>query len=53
MTATVIDGKAIAAQVRGEVAERVSALASRGVVPGFVDLLVGVIDPRVADGAAQ
>jgi methylenetetrahydrofolate dehydrogenase (NADP+) / methenyltetrahydrofolate cyclohydrolase len=41
MTATVIEGKAIAAQVRGEVAERVKALAGRGVVPGFVDLLVG------------
>src|SRR5437667_9282554 len=41
MTATVIDGKAIAAQVRAEVAERVKALASRGVVPGFVDLLIG------------
>lgn len=41
MTATIIDGKAIAAQVRGEVAERVKALAGRGVVPGFVDVLVG------------
>ncbi len=41
MTATVIDGKAIAAQVRAEVAERVKALASQGVVPGFVDLLIG------------
>jgi methylenetetrahydrofolate dehydrogenase (NADP+)/methenyltetrahydrofolate cyclohydrolase len=41
MTATVIDGKAIAAQVRAEVADRVKALAGRGVVPGFVDLLVG------------
>jgi len=41
MTATVIDGKAIAATVRAEVAERVKALADRGVVPGFVDLLIG------------
>ena len=41
MTAKIIDGKAIAAQVRGEVAERVKALADRGVVPGFVDLLIG------------
>lgn len=41
MTATIIDGKAIAAQVRGEVAERVMALAGRGVVPGFVDVLMG------------
>jgi methylenetetrahydrofolate dehydrogenase (NADP+)/methenyltetrahydrofolate cyclohydrolase len=39
--ATVIDGKAIAGQVRSEVAERVKALADRGVTPGFVDLLIG------------
>ena len=41
MTATIIDGKAIAAAVRAEVAERVKALAARGVTPGFVDLLIG------------
>ncbi|HJP65737.1 MAG TPA: bifunctional 5,10-methylenetetrahydrofolate dehydrogenase/5,10-methenyltetrahydrofolate cyclohydrolase [Actinomycetota bacterium] len=41
MTAKIIDGKAIAADVRAEVAERVKALADRGVVPGFVDLLIG------------
>ena len=41
MGAKVIDGKAIAAEVRGEVAERVQKLAARGVVPGFVDLLIG------------
>ncbi|MFN2590625.1 MAG: bifunctional 5,10-methylenetetrahydrofolate dehydrogenase/5,10-methenyltetrahydrofolate cyclohydrolase [Actinomycetota bacterium] len=41
MTARIIDGKAIAAQVRAEVAERVKALADRGVVPGFVDVLIG------------
>ena len=41
MTAKIIDGKAIAAQVRAEAAERVKALADRGVVPGFVDLLIG------------
>ena len=38
MAARVIDGRAIAAQVRAEVAERVAAA---GVKPGFVDLLVG------------
>lgn len=38
MGAEIIDGKAIAAQVRAEVAERVR---SAGVKPGFVDLLVG------------
>jgi len=41
VTARIIDGKAIAAEVRGEVAERVRRLAERGVVPGFVDLLIG------------
>jgi methylenetetrahydrofolate dehydrogenase (NADP+)/methenyltetrahydrofolate cyclohydrolase len=47
MTATVIDGRAIAAQVRGEVAERARALAAGGVTPGFVDILVGE-DPASA-----
>ncbi len=41
MSARIIDGRAIAAQVRAEVAERVKALAGRGIVPGFVDLLIG------------
>ena len=41
MTATIIDGKKIAAEVRSEVAERVQRLAEIGVVPGFVDLLIG------------
>src|SRR5438093_8689053 len=41
MTATIIDGKALAAEVRAEVAERVRKLAERGVTPGFVDLLIG------------
>ena len=41
MTARIIDGKSIAAQVRAEVAGRVRALRDRGVVPGFVDLLIG------------
>ena len=41
MTATIIDGKKIAAQVRAEVAERVRRLAERGITPGFVDLLIG------------
>jgi methylenetetrahydrofolate dehydrogenase (NADP+)/methenyltetrahydrofolate cyclohydrolase len=41
MSATIIDGKAIAAQVRAEVAQRVKALTERGITPGFVDLLIG------------
>ena len=47
MTAKIIDGKAIAAEVRAEVAERVRKLADRGVQPGFVDLLIGE-DPASA-----
>src|SRR5438067_10517641 len=41
VTGRIIDGKAIAAEIRAEVAERVRRLARRGVVPGFVDLLIG------------
>ncbi len=41
MSATVIDGKAIAAEIRGEVAERVLALAERGITPGLAAVLVG------------
>ncbi|MDQ3914293.1 MAG: bifunctional 5,10-methylene-tetrahydrofolate dehydrogenase/5,10-methylene-tetrahydrofolate cyclohydrolase [Actinomycetota bacterium] len=41
MTAKIIDGKAIAAEVRGEVAERVAALGERDVVPGLATVLVG------------
>ncbi len=41
MSARIIDGKAIAAQVRAEVAERVRALAERGVRPGLAAILVG------------
>ena len=41
MTASIIDGKSIAAQVRAEVGQRVRALGGRGVTPGFVDLLIG------------
>lgn len=38
MSARIIDGRAIAAGVRAEVAERV---AKAGVTPGFVDVLIG------------
>jgi methylenetetrahydrofolate dehydrogenase (NADP+)/methenyltetrahydrofolate cyclohydrolase len=41
MTARIIDGKAIAAEVRAEVAERARALAERGVRPGLAAILVG------------
>ena len=42
MTATVIDGKAFAAKVRGQVAEGVAALkADHGITPGLAVVLVG------------
>ena len=41
MTAKIIDGKAIAAEVRAEIAERVRQLGDRGIAPVFVDLLIG------------
>jgi methylenetetrahydrofolate dehydrogenase (NADP+) / methenyltetrahydrofolate cyclohydrolase len=45
VTARIIDGKAIAAQVRSEVAERVRALAAKGVTPGLAFVLVGDDEP--------
>jgi methylenetetrahydrofolate dehydrogenase (NADP+)/methenyltetrahydrofolate cyclohydrolase len=45
VSARVIDGKAIAAEVRAEVAERVARLVAQGVTPGFVDLLIGEDPP--------
>ncbi|WP_411282581.1 bifunctional 5,10-methylenetetrahydrofolate dehydrogenase/5,10-methenyltetrahydrofolate cyclohydrolase [Gemmatimonas sp.] len=41
MRAELIDGKAIAAAVRGDVARDVDALRERGVVPGLAVVLVG------------
>ena len=41
MSATILDGKAIAAQIRSEIAERVQALADRGIQPGLAAVLVG------------
>ena len=38
---TRIDGRAVAARVKGELAERVTKLKSQGVVPGLGTLLVG------------
>ncbi|PJF36191.1 MAG: bifunctional methylenetetrahydrofolate dehydrogenase/methenyltetrahydrofolate cyclohydrolase FolD [Candidatus Thermofonsia Clade 1 bacterium] len=39
--ATLIDGRAVAAQIRAEVAVRAAALAERGVRPGLAAVLVG------------
>jgi methylenetetrahydrofolate dehydrogenase (NADP+) / methenyltetrahydrofolate cyclohydrolase len=41
VTANILDGKAIAAQIRAEVAERVRALSDRGITPGLAAVLVG------------
>jgi methylenetetrahydrofolate dehydrogenase (NADP+) / methenyltetrahydrofolate cyclohydrolase len=41
MTAQVLDGKAVAAQIRAELTLRVEALAEQGVVPGLGTVLVG------------
>lgn len=41
MTATILDGKAIAAAIKADLAARVSKLRKRGVVPGLGTLLVG------------
>ena len=41
MSATIIDGRAIAAGIRSEVAERVAALADHGIQPGLAAVLVG------------
>ncbi len=41
MTARILDGVAIAATIRAEVRDDVTALASRGVVPGLAVVLVG------------
>ncbi|MCA1726757.1 MAG: bifunctional methylenetetrahydrofolate dehydrogenase/methenyltetrahydrofolate cyclohydrolase, partial [Actinobacteria bacterium] len=41
MSATIIDGKALAAEIRAEAAERVRALVGRGHQPGLAAVLVG------------
>lgn len=41
MSAKIIDGKAIAAQVRGEVAQKTAELKARGIIPCLAVILVG------------
>ena len=41
MSATVLDGKAVAKTIRGELAERVAKLKARGITPGLGTVLVG------------
>ncbi len=47
MTATIIDGKAFAARLRGQVASHVAGLRGRGITPGLAVVLVGE-DPASA-----
>jgi methylenetetrahydrofolate dehydrogenase (NADP+) / methenyltetrahydrofolate cyclohydrolase len=54
VAATIIDGKAMAAEIRSEVADRVRALAGRGITPGLAAVLVGDDEPsRIYVGAKQ
>lgn len=41
MTASILDGKQIAAAIKTELAERVGRLRARGIVPGLATVLVG------------
>ena len=41
MTAAILDGKTMSAKLRGEIAERVTALKARGITPGLAVILVG------------
>src|SRR5712691_3609468 len=41
VTARILDGRAVAAQIRSEVTERVQALQERGIIPGLAAVLVG------------
>jgi methylenetetrahydrofolate dehydrogenase (NADP+) / methenyltetrahydrofolate cyclohydrolase len=41
VTARILDGKAVAAQIRSEVADRVRHLVERGITPGLAAVLVG------------
>ena len=53
MTAQVLDGEAVAARVRSEVAERVRRLRESGVVPGLGTILVGDDAPSARDVALK
>ena len=41
MSASILDGKATAAEVKADLKERVAALAARGILPGLGTILVG------------
>ena len=44
MAAQILDGKAISAELRGAIAQRVARLREKGVTPGLAVILVGA-DP--------
>jgi len=48
MTARTLDGEAVAARIRAELAGRVAALRERGVVPGLGTILVGDDGPSAS-----
>ncbi len=49
MTATIIDGKAVAARIREELTAQVAAMkAEHGIVPGLATVLVGKTRRRTA-----
>ena len=41
MTATILDGKALAAAIKGQLASRVTSLKAKGIAPGLGTVLVG------------
>ena len=54
MAAKIIDGKAMSAEIRGEVAERVRALEGKGITPGLAAVLVGDDEPsKIYVGAKE
>jgi methylenetetrahydrofolate dehydrogenase (NADP+)/methenyltetrahydrofolate cyclohydrolase len=54
VTARIIDGKAMAAEIRSEVADRVRGVVERGVTPGLAAVLVGDDEPsRIYVAAKQ
>lgn len=52
MAAQILDGKAISAELRGAIAQRVARLRENGVTPGLAVILVGR-RPRQPDLCAQ
>src|SRR3954452_15344724 len=41
MTAQILDGELVAASIKADLAQRIEALADRGITPGLATLLVG------------